>query len=177
MYTESLWPSLERSLADAQLGDGGGLLALFDSYFQRLPDGSYGNELEAFQSISCADTSDRPTVEETAAEAKLLNEVAPRLAPDGSAGSFLCTFFPDATDPRITITGDGAGPIVVIGTTGDPATPFDSTVRMSNTLEDGRLVIVEADQHTGYGVNRCVIDVVNEALIDLNPPDDETECR
>ena len=177
MYSESLWPSLERSLADAQEGDGGGLLALFDSYFQRLPDGSYGNELEAFQSISCADTTDRPTVEEAKEEAILFNEIAPRLAPDGSAGSYFCTFFPQAADPRITITGSGAGPIVVIGTTGDPATPFDSTVRMSNTLEDGRLVIVEADQHTGYGVNRCVIDVVNDALIDLKPPVDETECR
>ena len=43
---------------------------------------------------------------------------------------------------------------------------------MAETLEDGRLVIVEADQHTGYGVNRCVIDVVNDYLIDLDPPDD-----
>ncbi len=65
---------------------------------------------------------------------------------------------------------------MVIGTTGDPATPFDSTVRMSNTLEDGRLVIVEADQHTGYGVNACVVDIVHEYLIQLIPPDDGTVC-
>jgi hypothetical protein len=47
---------------------------------------------------------------------------------------------------------------------------------MSDTLDDGRLVIVEADQHTGYGVNRCVIDIVNDYLIDLEAPADETEC-
>ena len=47
---------------------------------------------------------------------------------------------------------------------------------MSEALDDGRLVIVTADQHTGYGVNRCVVDVVNAALIDLEPPADRTEC-
>ena len=65
MYSTSYWPALEESLASAQQGDGEGLLALNDAYYQRRSDGSYGNELEAFQVISCADTSDRPTVEET----------------------------------------------------------------------------------------------------------------
>ena len=74
------------------------------------------------------------------------------------------------------MTGAGAGPIVVIGTTGAPSTPLQSTARMAETLEDGRLVIVEAEQHTGYGVNRCVVDVVNRYLVDLEPPDDGTEC-
>lgn len=177
MYSESYWPVLEESLAAAASGDGSGLLEFADSYYQRAPDGTYGNELEAFQAISCADTTERKTVEETDAENELFSEVAPRLVPEGAAGGYFCTFFPPATDPRVDIDAAGAGPIVVIGTTGDPATPFDSTVRMSNRLEDGRLVVVEADRHTGYGVNRCVVEVVNRYLIDLEAPDDETECR
>jgi pimeloyl-ACP methyl ester carboxylesterase len=178
MYSESFWPALEQSLAAAQIdGDGSGLLELNDSYYQRSPDGTYGNELEAFQAISCADTAERKSIEETDAENAQFTAVAPRLAPEGAAGGYFCTFFPDSLDPRTDITGAGAGPIMVIGTTGDPATPFDSTVRMSDALEDGRLVIVEADQHTGYGVNRCVIDVVNDYLIDLAAPTDGTECR
>ncbi|MDJ0771736.1 MAG: alpha/beta hydrolase [Ilumatobacter sp.] len=177
MYSESFWAALRTSLGAAADGDGSGLLALHDNYYQRASDGTYGNELEAFQAISCADTPERPTVDEVEAEQELFTEVAPRLVPEGSAGGFFCSFFPEAIEPRATVTGDGAGPIVVIGTTGDPATPFESTVRMSNILEDGRLVVVEADQHTGYGVNRCVIEVVNDYLIDLEPPADETECR
>lgn len=177
MYSESYWPVLEESLAAAASGDGSGLLEFADSYYQRAPDGTYGNELEAFQVISCADTTERKSVAETDAENERYTEVAPRLVPDDGAGGYFCTFFPPANDPRVDIDGAGAGPIVVIGTTGDPATPFESTVRMSNTLEDGRLVIVEADRHTGYGVNRCVVEVVNRYLIDLEPPDDETECR
>ena len=47
---------------------------------------------------------------------------------------------------------------------------------MADKLEDGRLVVVTANQHTGYGVNDCVIDVVNNYLVDLEPPDDETTC-
>ena len=177
MYTKLYWPALEESLADAQAGDGSGLQSLADSYFQRQPDGTYGNELEAFQSIGCADTDERLTIEEDDAMAAEYTAAAPRLAPAGSVGGYSCTFFPDAIDPRIEITGAGAGPIVVVGTTGDPATPLESTRAMAEALEDGRLVVVEADQHTGYNVNTCINEVVNDYLVDLVPPTDGTECR
>lgn len=176
MYSQSYWPRLEAALADAADGDGAGLLALHDSYFQRRADGTYGNELEAFQVISCMDTEERRTVDDEDSVIDELRAIAPRLIPEGSMGSYFCTFLPTAGDPRAEITGAGAGPIVVIGTTGDAATPLASTRAMAAALEDGRLVVVEAEQHTGYGVNRCVVDVVNDYLIDLVAPDDETEC-
>jgi pimeloyl-ACP methyl ester carboxylesterase len=176
MYSEDRWPSLAKSLAAAADGDGSGLLALFDAYYNRAADGTWGDELEAFQVISCMDDAERPTVAESDAAAAGFGEIAPRFVPVGSAGDYMCTFFPPAPDPRVEVTGAGAGPIVVIGTTGDPATPLDSTRAMSDALEDGRLVVVTADQHTGYGVNRCVVDVVNDYLVDLTPPDDETAC-
>ena len=83
---------------------------------------------------------------------------------------------PPSEHPRVPITGAGAGPIVVVGTTGDPATPLASTRVMADTLEDGRLVVVTADQHTGYGVNDCGDDVVHRYLIDLEVPAEETSC-
>jgi pimeloyl-ACP methyl ester carboxylesterase len=175
MYSDSFWPALEQSLAAAQNGEGSGLLALYDSYYQRSPDGTYGNELEAFQAIRCADTAERPSVEEEQALAARLSAAAPRLAPEGTISIF-CTFFPPAVDPEVTITGAGTGPILVIGTTGDSATPLASTEKMAAALADGRLVVVDAEQHTGYGANRCIIDVVNAYLVDLDPPADGTEC-
>jgi pimeloyl-ACP methyl ester carboxylesterase len=174
---ERYWPAFEESLAAARDGDGSGLQAFADTYLQRRPDGTFGNELEAFQAIRCADTSERLTVAEADAIVPAYTEVAPRLAPAGSVGAYSCTFFPDAIDPRIEITGAGAGPIVVVGTTGDPATPLLSTRAMAEALEDGRLVVVEADQHTGYNVNTCINEVVNDYLVDLVPPTDGTECR
>jgi hypothetical protein len=66
---------------------------------------------------------------------------------------------------------------MVVGTTGDPATPLQSTRDMALALEDGHLVVVQADQHTGYGVNRCVGDTVDQYLVDPTAPlADEITC-
>ena len=177
MYSELLWSQLEQALADAQAGDGAGLLALYDDYYVRKPDGSYDNSLEAFQVIFCQDDPTRLTVEEDNSTAYDYAVVAPRFAP-GTTGSYFCTFFPEALDPRVEITGIGAGPILVMGTTGDPATPLQSTENMADALEDGRFVIVTADRHTGYGVNQCAYDVIDNYLIDpvANAPEDGFTC-
>jgi pimeloyl-ACP methyl ester carboxylesterase len=176
MYSETLWDELEEALADAQDGDGSGLLALYDQYYVRHEDGTYDNSLEAFQSISCMDTPERPTVEEEDAEAPLFNEAAPRFAP-GTTGSYFCSFFPESIDPRVEITGAGAGPILVVGTTGDPATPLSSTENMAEALEEGVLLVIEADQHTGYGVNACSYDTIDSYLVDLEIPEDGFVCE
>ena len=165
MYSSTDWKQLATALADAQQGKGAGLLALYDAYFQRQPDGTWDNSLEAFQVISCADDAARPTVAEDDATAAQFRKVAPRFSP-GTTGGYLCTFFPPAIDPRVVITGKGAGPILVMGTTGDPATPIAGTRTMASTLEDGHLVVVNAEQHTGYGANQCTYDVVDQYLVD-----------
>jgi pimeloyl-ACP methyl ester carboxylesterase len=175
MYSDRFWPALERALEDAAAGDGAALLQLHDAYYQRRADGSYSNLIEAFQAINCADDAERPTVEDADADVEEVLAVAPRIFPY-TTGSYSCTFFPPALDPRIDITGVGAGPIVVIGTTGDPATPLDSSRAMADTLEDGRLVIVEANEHTGYRGDECVRGIVHEYLITLVAPDDGTTC-
>ncbi|HZB43295.1 MAG TPA: alpha/beta hydrolase [Ilumatobacter sp.] len=176
MYRQSFWPALAQSLAAAQAGDGAGLLQFFDMYYQRSQDGTWGNQLEAFRVIDCMDQSLRQTVEELDAQTPAFHEAAPRLVPADSAAGYVCGFLPPSSDPRVDVTAAGAGPVMVIGTTGDPATPFDSTRSMAEQLQDARLVVVTANQHTGYGVNDCVIDVVNAYLIDLEPPDGDTTC-
>ncbi len=175
MYSDVLWTDLEQALASARQGDGSGLLALYDAYYQRQPDGTWDNSLEAFQTIHCMDTAERLTVEEEDATAPQFNEVAPRMAP-GSTGSYFCTFFPESTDPRIEITAAGAGPIVVCGATGDPATPLESTRNMVESLEDGRLIIIDADQHTCYGADPCADELIDDYLVNLNAPPPVTEC-
>ena len=78
---------------------------------------------------------------------------------------------------KVNITGKGAGPIVVVGTTGDAATPLDSTRKMALGLEQGILIVVEANQHTGYGANNCVVKAVDDYLIKLIVPANETTCK
>ncbi len=176
MYNDNRWPALERALNDAAEGNGGGLLALHDSYFQRNSEtGTYSNLLESFQAITCADEPNRLDPDEADAEIEELIGVAPRLFPY-TTGSYTCGFFPPSADPRAEITGDRAGPIVVIGTTGDPSTPLTSSQAMADGLDDGHLVTVEANRHTAYRSGECINDLVHEYLIWLTVPEPDARC-
>jgi len=176
MYSDSYWPQLQSALADAQKGDGAGLLALYDDYYQRKSDGSYGNELEAFLAISCLDDPGASSVEEVDASVDAFVAAAPRLGANFAHG-YSCALWPVPQAQQVTVSGKGAGPIIVIGTTGDASTPLSSSRKMAKALESGVLLVVEADQHTGYGINTCIIMEVDNYLIDLTVPVNETICK
>ena len=175
MYSSSMWGSLEEALAAARRGDGSGLLDLNDQYYERSPDGTYGNELEAFLAISCIDSVIPDSVAEADTYIPRVKEVAPRLWPVFTS-QYSCHLWPAPADPRIDITGAGAGPIVVVGTTGDAATPLAGTRAMARALEDGRLIVVSANQHTGYGANACVVDAVDDYLVSGEVSFTEKSC-
>jgi len=176
MYSDSNWPQLEQALADAQQGDGAGLLKLYDDYYQRKDDGSYGNELEAFLAISCLDDPGSTSIKDVEDAVPDYVAVAPRLGANFGYG-YSCALWPVKPATKIDATGKGAGPIVVVGTTGDPATPLESTRKMAAALEQGVLLIVEANQHTGYGANECITNAVDSYLIKLTVPVNETTCK
>ena len=176
MYSDYYWPQLSEALADAQAGDGAGLLSLYDDYYQRKDDGTYGNELEAFLAISCLDDPGVTSIEEVDANIDTFVAAAPRLGANFAYG-YSCALWPVEQSERITITGVGAGPIVVVGTTGDAATPLGSTRNMAKGLEQGILIVVEANQHTGYGTNECIVKAVDDYLIDLTVPKNEMICK
>lgn len=176
MYSDSLWPQLDSALASAQEGDGSGLLGLYDNYFQRRPDGTYGNELEAFVAISCLDDPGATSVEEIDASIERFTDAAPRLGANFAYG-YICSHWPVSQAVKVKVTGIGAGPIVVVGTTGDPATPLEATRKMATALEQGVLLIVEAQQHTGYGANSCIVNAVDAYLISLTIPPNNLVCK
>ena len=175
MYSSAMWPDLETALANAQKGDGAGLLKLYDAYYQRKDDGSFSNELEAFLAISCLDDPGPRSVEEVDASNDRFLEVAPRIGPSFING-YQCTLWPVDKAETVEITGKGAGPIVVIGTTGDAATPLESSRKMATTLEEGVFIKVTAERHTGYGVNYCVVNAADNYLINLKVPKDSLGC-
>jgi hypothetical protein len=176
MYAEAYWDQLSGALDAARRGDDGGLRALWDAHLQRQADGTWTNATEARVVIRCMDRPARPSAAEVTAAVARARAAAPRLGV--TVGSELvCGSFPAATDPRPPITAAGAGPIVVVGTTGDAVTPLAGSRAMVAALEDGRLVVVTADQHTGYGANACVDDVVRAYLVDRRAPADETACE
>jgi pimeloyl-ACP methyl ester carboxylesterase len=75
------------------------------------------------------------------------------------------------------IVAAGAGPILVIGTTGDPATPYESSVRLADSLESGVLLTFRGDGHTAYEQgNICVDDHVDAYILTGETPPEGTEC-
>jgi pimeloyl-ACP methyl ester carboxylesterase len=176
MYSDYYWPQLSEALSAAQGGDGKGILQLYDDYYQRNEDGTYGNELEAFLAISCLDDPGATSTEEVDSHIEDFIAAAPRLGGNFAYG-YSCALWPVKQAAKVNITGKGAGPIVVVGTTGDAATPLSSTRKMAQGLEQGILIVVDANQHTGYGANSCVVKAVDDYLIKLTVPANETTCK
>jgi pimeloyl-ACP methyl ester carboxylesterase len=176
LYSQQLWPELDRALTSAASGDGSGLLRLYDDYFQRKADGTYGNELEAFLAISCLDDRGPDTVAGVDAYNAQLEAVAPRIGPSFEH-SYACVFWPIPSVHKLAVTGKGAGPIVVIGTTNDPATPFESSQRMARALEGGIFVKVVGNGHTGYAQSECAQAIVDRFFIEGRPPAADQSCQ
>ncbi|MDO8364213.1 MAG: alpha/beta hydrolase [Actinomycetota bacterium] len=165
MYDQGYWPQLEQALADLQDGDGQGILDLYDDYYGYYGSG-WDDSLEAYFAIGCLDDPGSTGPDDLYSHEAEFAAAAPRLGRGWMAELTFCSVWPIAPVTPVEITGKGAGPILVVGTTGDPATPLDSTRNMARALEDGHLVVVEADQHTGYGVNSCGDDAVDSYLVD-----------
>ena len=178
MYSSALWPTLAEAIADATkkpIADGTGLLALYDDYYQRRPDGSYDNLLEAFIAISCLDDNGDETVDDVEAQLPKFEAIAPRLGRFFAIG-YNCALWPVKSKPKSPVSNIAAGPIVVVGTTGDAATPLESSRKMAAALTDGRLIVVTEDQHTSYGTSECVTDRVDAYLVEFEIPANETTC-
>jgi pimeloyl-ACP methyl ester carboxylesterase len=169
LYDHSGWGPLETALADLQAGDGTGILGLYDDY-NGYDRGSWDNGQEAYFAIDCLDDRGRTSPANVFAHEADFAAAAPRLGRSWIEELVYCSEWPAHTFDHVAITGVGAGPILVVATTGDPATPFTGTEAMATTLEDGHLVIVHADQHTGYGVNDCVDHAVEDYLVRPTAP-------
>jgi pimeloyl-ACP methyl ester carboxylesterase len=176
MYSDYYWPQLSEALSAAQNGNGKGILQLYDDYYQRKDDGTYGNELEAFLAISCLDDPGATSTNDVDSQIDEFIAAAPRLGANFAYG-YSCALWPVKQAAKVNITGKGAGPIVVVGTTGDAATPLSSTRKMAQGLEQGILIVVDANQHTGYGANNCVVKAVDDYLINLTVPTNELTCK
>lgn len=173
LYSSDSWPELAAALAAAQENNGRPLLDLWDTYYQSLGNGEYGNEIEAFYAISCIDDSFPRTVADTDAFNDEFLATAPRLGA-GFIGQYQCAFWPAPTDERIAIRDNGAN-VLVVGTTGDSATPIEGTRVMATAL-GAPLLTVEANQHTAYSSMPCAGLKIDEFLVGLRPSDD-LYCR
>ena len=180
MYSESSgWPSLRLGLSQALNGDGTVLLALADAYAERTSEGTYASNVNsAFPAISCTDRPGTSSVAEARRKVPVYQRISPIFGGTFAWGAVACRDWPvkEGEFPTKAVAA-GADPIVVIGTTRDPATPYDWSVSLAESLQNGVLVSRDGDGHTGYNAgNTCVDDAVDRYLVSGEIPTDPTIC-
>lgn len=179
LYDRGNWLLLSTGLKGALGGDGGVLLTLADAYAYRNPDGSYAdNTLEANTAINCLDDPSSRDIEGVLAEVPAFEEASPTLGRSFAWALVGCSDQqPRSTEEPRTVTGAGAPPILVVGTTRDPATPMKWSEALADQLESGVLVRRNGDGHTGYNVgNECVDLAVEDFLLEGTVPEDGLAC-
>ncbi len=177
LYDQSTWPALAGALAQADAGDGSALLQYADQYTQRSPSGAYGNAFEANNAISCVDQPwprDPAALREAAVRAR---QRAPEFGVANLYGALTCTGWPAApTSQPHTIAAAGSPPIVVVGSTGDPATPYSNAQALAGQLQQGVLLTRVGEGHTGYRSSGCIRDHVDSYVVELAVPPAGIRC-
>ncbi|GLW28670.1 proteinase [Actinoplanes regularis] len=176
LYTESGWSSLAQAIADLADGDAKGILDLADQYAEREQDGSYSNLFDANLAVNCADTDGAPTVAEVRKLQSEWRKKYPVFGAPLAMGMLPCTYWPGKRDPFPAGKANGAPPIVVVGTTGDPATPYENTADLASMLGSGHVLTWEGEGHTAYPSTDCIVSAVDGYLIDLTVPKAGLRC-
>ncbi|MDY7100030.1 MAG: alpha/beta fold hydrolase [Actinomycetota bacterium] len=176
LYTTDGWQLFTFALDDAAGGDGTALLFLADLYTERADDGTYPNSSEMFTAVDCADDPAALSAEEAVALAEEVAPAAPRWGDLLVAGTLQCASWPAEGEGLPEISGADAPPVLVIGTTHDPATPFEWSQRLADALDSATLVTFAGDGHTAFAAGGCVDDLYVEYLVDLTVPDDALVC-
>ncbi|NUP04130.1 MAG: alpha/beta fold hydrolase [Nonomuraea sp.] len=143
MYAKASWPYLRQALALAFKGDGTAMLALADVNHGRRPDGTYDNSNEALAAVNCLDHPEQR-----------------------------CAYWP-VKGKRFTrkVRAHGSPPIVVVGTTRDPATPYELARRLAGQLENGVLLTHDGDGHTAYKASSSCLDrMIDRYVITARAP-------
>ena len=180
LYDKATWHYLTDALNEAFAGDGTTLLLLSDAYFTRNPDGTYGDNIgEVIYAVNCLDVTNRLSQEEVEAALPRFEKISPVFGRSLGWGALGCTDWRiRATHPQVKISGDGAPPIVVIGTTRDPATPYEWAKSLASQLSSGVLISRDGDGHTAYlSGNACIVKAVDAFLVDGTVPEAGLLCK
>ncbi|MFL6205145.1 MAG: alpha/beta hydrolase [Acidimicrobiales bacterium] len=171
LYSQSLWSDLDSALAAALDGDGSELVALADGYIGI-------GDFEVYFAVNCIDFA-WPSGDEDAflSAAKATAQDSPHFGEALVNDYIRCADWPAPPVPLTPVTAPGTPPILVISTTGDPATPYEGGVAVAERLENGILITNEGEGHTVVGNGKaCIDDLVSAYLVDGDVPKDGTTC-
>ncbi|WP_310527532.1 alpha/beta hydrolase [Nocardioides sp.] len=178
LYNRDYWFLLSAALRSALSGDGSALMELADIYSSRGSDDYTDNSAEAIFAINCLDDPSSVGFDQVAAELPAFEEASPTF---GSIFAWSLTSCRGSqtttTEAPIEIRGEGAAPILVVGTTRDPATPMKWAEALASQLESAVLLRRDGDGHTAYNSgNECIDTAIESYLIDGDVPANPTDC-
>jgi pimeloyl-ACP methyl ester carboxylesterase len=172
LYSPATWPRLDQALSDALQGDGSGLVDLADEYLEA---GSF----DVYFAVNCLDFA-WPTGDLGAFvhAAQVAQQAAPHFGESIVSDYLRCLHWPVRPDPLPATSAPGSPAILVISTTGDPATPYDGGVAVARRLAHGVLVTNEGDGHGAItSGSSCVNALVAAYFLDGAVPRDGTTCE
>ena len=166
--SESDWPVLRNAFKEAILGSGESFLTLADKYAGRQENGRYlNNENDALQVISCLDQNELEKVSTFKKGATEFAEQAPIFGPYLAYAGLACRYLPNLSSvEQVEITTLETKPILIIGTTRDPATPYKWAQALTKIFSGSVLISLDGDGHTGHGRgSTCVDSAVDRYLL------------
>ncbi|MFJ5531422.1 alpha/beta hydrolase [Streptomyces sp. NPDC093261] len=180
LYSKDFWGYLTDGLKQAYAGDGKLLMALSDAMNGRNENGQYSNLVPANVAINCADEKPRYTPADVKARLPQFRAASPLFGDYLAWGLISCTNWPVAgAASHPDVSAPGAPPILVVGNTGDPATPYEGAKRMVQALGPGIGVELtyRGQGHGSYDSrNNCVQSAVNNYLLNGKVPATGTVC-
>ncbi|MFC9132849.1 alpha/beta hydrolase [Streptomyces sp. NPDC057099] len=181
LYNKESWPTLTSALDAAERGDGSELLTLADGYNDRAPSGQYGTTTHSQRVISCLDDRQRPTAARTKELLPEFEKISPVFGPFlGWDTAGWCHDWPvPGQHDTPEVSAPGAEPVLVVGNTGDPATPYEGARKMADELGKGVGVMLtwRGEGHGAYGSGSdCVDSTVDAYLLDGSVPKDGKVC-
>jgi pimeloyl-ACP methyl ester carboxylesterase len=173
LYSQSDWPQLGATLAADSAGNGAPAVAQSNHY----NNGGSSNAAVAITAIDCLDHPVSANLATYPALAASIAKTAPVFGPLLTWGEAGCAVWPvPATRPVGPVTAPGAPPILVIGTTNDPATPYAWAVNVAKELQHGVLLTHDGDDHVAYFYSACVRADVQTYLVSGWTPASGTVC-
>ncbi|SOD60998.1 TAP-like protein [Streptomyces zhaozhouensis] len=181
LYSRGSWDFLGEAVREAREdGRGDLLLRAAEQYNGRDAEGRYRNLGSANTAVNCADFASRPTLETVREQRDTFVDASPVFGEHLVWGLLSCANWPvngERDQPRVA--AEGAAPILLLATTGDPATPRVGAERMREELGPGVGVLLtyEGEGHGAFNSgDPCVRDAVLSQLLDGDPPGDGTVC-
>lgn len=180
MYDQRAWPLLREYLAQAKAGNGRGLLAFSDSYYERKPNGSYSNQMYANPAVNCLDLAPAFTgPAQVRAALPSFRKASPVFGDAFAWAALNCSYWPvKPTGTAHRIEAKGAAPILVVGTTRDPATPYSWAQALASQLSSATLLTYDGDGHTAYGRgSKCIDSTIDAYLLHGTVPPKNKHCK